>query len=597
MRFFYSQLQVILSAVILLGFQSATGRGEDPSNPFRPIGLAVSPEMIHVASRDQGRIVTLNSNSGKMISEFRLKGRIHAFIRSSITGQFGLSATEESKFYLLTPNEKGLSVHHRIDLSCRPYELAFTNDGLTLAISHRWAHRVSFFSRTDHQSHFKQRNHIDLPFPTGLLTFYSEGKKCIVADAFGGHLAVIDCEKASILNIKKIEGHNIRSLSVSKKEPTILLSHQTLNEKIPTTRERVFWGTLMGNILRTIKIDHLEEGTLDPEKLQSRRFEEVHHWSLVPLGDPGKAAGDPGQMVQASSGELFIALTGVGELGWLKNRVAPMERFPTGLGSSALHWESETRTLYTTNTFDDSISILKFGIKKSNRKIHLPQPKKVNASDRGEAIFNDARLSLDSWYSCASCHPDGYSVGLLNDNLDDGSFDTPKKIQRLGGLSETAPYSWLGKEKKLEDQIVRSISSTLRNPKPPTKTVINDLSAYLKSLQAPPSLLEARGLLKNPQIKKGVAEGKRIFQKHSCDRCHREPHYTNPELELTNSRDESGQRKFNPPALTGVSHAMGFLHDNRAKTLRELFQTHRHPHGDAIPDDELDKLILFLKSL
>ena len=52
-----------------------------------------------------------------------------------------------------------------------------------------------------------------------------------------------------------------------------------------------------------------------------------------------------------------------------------------------------------------------------------------------------------------------------------------------------------------------------------------------------------------------------------------------------------------PPSLRGVSQGYSFFHDGRAKKLEDVFVTHRHPHGDAIPADQLADLLRFLSSL
>ncbi len=61
--------------------------------------------------------------------------------------------------------------------------------------------------------------------------------------------------------------------------------------------------------------------------------------------------------------------------------------------------------------------------------------------------------------------------------------------------------------------------------------------------------------------------------------------------------DEAGLRKFNAPSLRGVGQGHRFLHDNRAATLEEVFAKFRHKVGPNMPDEELDDLLRFLRSL
>src|SRR2546429_167098 len=84
------------------------------------------------------------------------------------------------------------------------------------------------------------------------------------------------------------------------------------------------------------------------------------------------------------------------------------------------------------------------------RRIPLgPQPE-LSLAERGELLFYDARLSHDGWFSCHSCHTDGHSNGLLNDNLGDGSFGAPKRVLSLLGVRDTGPWAWNGTMPDLE---------------------------------------------------------------------------------------------------------------------------------------------------
>ena len=70
--------------------------------------------------------------------------------------------------------------------------------------------------------------------------------------------------------------------------------------------------------------------------------------------------------------------------------------------------------------------------------------------EKGREIFYDATRSLNSRFTCASCHPGGES-DVLNWELNDGltDFKDPMLTQTLKGLRETFPYHWRG-ERNLE---------------------------------------------------------------------------------------------------------------------------------------------------
>ncbi len=86
--------------------------------------------------------------------------------------------------------------------------------------------------------------------------------------------------------------------------------------------------------------------------------------------------------------------------------------------------------------------------------------------------------------SCHSCHTDGHTNNLLSDTLGDGSYGAPKRVPSLLGVATTGPWTWTGSIARLEDQIRKSIVTTMHGTKP-TDEQVADLAAYLNSLTPP----------------------------------------------------------------------------------------------------------------
>ena len=207
-------------------------------------------------------------------------------------------------------------------------------------------------------------------------------------------------------------------------------------------------------------------------------------------------------------------------------------------------------------------------------------------------LFYNARLSLDGWFSCHSCHTDGHSNGRLNDNFTDGSFGTPKRVLSLLGVKDTEPWAWNGKMADLDTQVRHSVTSTMHGGKP-TAEQVRDLTAYLKTLPPPPALAKARGVNDPDSLKRG----RRVFEREKCATCHTPPLYTSAGTYDVGVRDEAGETRFNPPSLRGVSQAGPYFHDNRAGSLEEVFTRHRHKLANQLSAEELDDLLHFLNSL
>jgi cytochrome c peroxidase len=180
----------------------------------------------------------------------------------------------------------------------------------------------------------------------------------------------------------------------------------------------------------------------------------------------------------------------------------------------------------------------------------------------------------------------------LSDTLGDGSYGAAKRVPSLLGVAATGPWTWTGSIPRFEDQIKKSIVTTMRGTKP-TDEQVGDLTAYLSSL-APP-LPEVTGT--GPLDASDIARGREVFESRKCASCHVPPEYTSRERYDVGLYDEVGNREFNPPSLRAVSRRDSLLHDGRARSLKEVFEKERHPRGLVLTSAEIADLVAFLRTL
>ena len=191
--------------------------------------------------------------------------------------------------------------------------------------------------------------------------------------------------------------------------------------------------------------------------------------------------------------------------------------------------------------------------------------------------------------SCRSCHADARSNGLGVDTLSDDGFGAPKLVTSLLGVGSTGPWTWLGTIDRLEDQVRKSIETTMQG-RTPSAQQVDDLTAYLRSLEPPRPIVEA-----NDEASAG--RGRETFRDRKCAECHAPPEYTSGGTFDVGLADEVGHRKFNPPSLRGVGDRAAFLHDGRAASLPDVFLKHRHPRKSGWSTTEVDDLVAFLRTL
>jgi cytochrome c peroxidase len=272
---------------------------------------------------------------------------------------------------------------------------------------------------------------------------------------------------------------------------------------------------------------------------------------------------------------------------------AEWPRLPAGLRPTAITLTADGRRAYVSDTFGDTVAVIDVPRAATAATIELGPRPDLSLAEQGELLFYDARLSLDQWYSCHSCHTDGHTNGLLVDNLGDGSFGAPKRVLSLLGGGETGPWAWNGSAADLESQVRNSVHSTMqgRELRPDQ---IEALTTFLRSLPPPP--------VRPPENPEAATSGQAVFARLRCADCHVPPTYTlpanaDPAAVDVGLQDDLGQSRFNPPSLRGVVHGTGYFHDNRAASLEQVFMRFQHQIPGDLPAEELNDLLAFLRTL
>ncbi|HEY2587337.1 MAG TPA: cytochrome c peroxidase [Tepidisphaeraceae bacterium] len=571
----------------------------------RPIALVATDGRLFVANQRSGTLSIVDPARAQVVSEIKVAEQLSDL---APLGNGYLLASDDSAGQLLLLDRFGdsITVSSSIHVGYSPVSIRPAPYGSWCAVALLWAHQLAIVDlrrSDDPKAHaagmgpaLSLRKTIDLPFAPLKQCVLPDGKTLVVADAFGQNLALIDVPSGSIRSLRSVEGHNIRGLSMSSDGRQLLLSHPILSQKLPTTHDNIFWGSVMGNAVRAIDVPNvLNLPPASEIRDPSNPVVPIGHWSHYALGEQGNATGDPNALAVARDGRVMVALAGVDEVAIGSLRDGLFQPVPVGRRPTALALDPNNQTLYVANTLDDSISVIDISSPTPHRAatISLGSQPPLTAADRGERLFYDSRLARDGWYSCNTCHTDGHTCGLLNDNFSDGTYGTPKRIPPLGGVADTAPYAWNGSIAMIEEQIRHSILRTMDGkPERASEQNVADLAAFLRTLPPAPSLALARGRIDD----EAVARGYRAFQQWDCDHCHEPPTFTSPRAYDVRHPDELGQRKWNPPSLRGVSQLPALFHDNSASSLRDVLYRFKHPHGQDL-SGQIDDLVTFLESL
>jgi YVTN family beta-propeller protein len=543
----------------------------------QPVALVLPGDRrwLFAANQRSGTISVVDTSSLRVVTEVAV-GRCLADLVTTRDGSLLLAADEDAgELIVLRRHDSALEITHRVKVGPMPVSIQVSRDGAQCTVASLWTRHLTTIA-LGASPHIVQT--VTLPFaPRKQLL--SNDTKLVVADAFGGRLAVVDLDRGVLESVRALPAHNVRGLALSADGRYLLLTQQTLNPLARAHFDDIHWGNLLTNYVQSLRLT----AVLDP------KADLLQGSSLAPLGDAGHGTGDPAGLATCD-GRMAIALAGVNEVAVGRAQGDDWQYIAVGRRPTALTPSQDGRRLYVANTFSDSISVLDLSANKSIAEITLGDRPELKPSDRGEMLFYDARLSHDGWLSCHSCHSDGHSSGRLADTLGDGTYGTPKRILSLRGVGETAPWAWNGSIMQLETQVQKSIETTMHGPKPSLEQV-RDLTAFLKTLPPPPPLVSTAA--REEQVHRGQA----LFTKYACAQCHIPPLYTSSKAYDVGLSDEAGQKSFNPPSLRGVSQGGPYFHDGRAVALAEVFTRYRHQLKSELTKQELEDLLAFLGTL
>jgi cytochrome c peroxidase len=567
--------------------QGAPGRLLEAVQLRRPVAAAFlgGGDTLCVANRRSGSVSLVDLRQGQVRDEIAV-GRRLADLAVLPDGKHVLVVDEErNELVALAFDGTSLTIRARVSVGPYPVSVSVGSDGRRATIASLWSRRVEVVDLAPLGAgtgpvSLCVLHVVPVPFAPRDQCLLPNGSQVVVADAFGGHLAVVDADTGRLLAVRQVNGHNLRGLALAAGGKDLLVSHQVLDQHVPTTRENVEHGVLMANVVQYLPVDRLLGGGGD-------------------LDEAGRvlrldSAGDPAGLAVLHGGQVAVGLGGVDEVALAGADGGAARRVPVGRRPTRLLSDGPDQPLVVVNTLDDSLSLLDAGRGTVARTVSLGLQPDLGPADRGERVFFDARPAPGRGLSCHSCHTDGHTNGLLADTLGDNTYGTPKRTLTLMGTALTDPWGWNGGMKYLHDQVRHSFAETMHAPSV-TAEQVDDLVSFLHTLPPPPP---PEPVSADEADRAQVERGRVFFEEHGCVRCHIAPLvYTSHDVHDVGFADERGLRNFNPPSLRGVGQGYGFLHDGRAASLEEVFTKFHHKVGPDLPPDDLADLLRFLRSL
>ncbi len=258
--------------------------------------------------------------------------------------------------------------------------------------------------------------------------------------------------------------------------------------------------------------------------------------------------------------------------------------------------QQDARRVYLGMYFSDTVQSLDLTAAGTIRGTTIPlgpEPQ-LTAVRRGEIYWNDATLCMQTWQSCASCHPDarmdGYNWDLLNDGM-----GNPKNAKSLFFCHESPPAMWQGV--RASSPVCTRAGFEFIQFVAPDEEKCLDIDEYIGSLKA-----EKSPFLVDGKLSEQAERGKILFADLRCDACHPDPKFTDQKLHNVKTRCYYDRTdNFDTPTLLECWRTAPYLHDGRYVKMRDVFKEGKHGDvlGDVggLTDEQIDDLVEYVLSL
>ena len=175
----------------------------------------------------------------------------------------------------------------------------------------REARRYDLIVRADGRAALAPGWTTSLPFEARELLRLDD-RHLLVADAFGGGLAVLDLGSGAILRSLELTAHNLRGLALVSGGDRVAIVHQELHSGMHTSSDDIRWGVFLTNSVRLLSFTNLTRAT---------------GWRSEPT-TPGRGArcasgGGPRRSPSGAAGSSSSPTPGPIRSRWSRSRTAP----------------------------------------------------------------------------------------------------------------------------------------------------------------------------------------------------------------------------------------------------------------------------------
>jgi YVTN family beta-propeller protein len=574
--------------------------------------LDVSPDgsRLAVANPDQGTVSVVDLKSRKKLAEYPCGDHPEGVAWAGNTGTF-LATVYGDDRVLFYDAAKGHLFSLPID--DEPYGIVTTKDGKFAYVSHDYPGTVS---EIDIAARKVTRKFTAGPNSRGIAISNDE-KTLYVTEFLSAKLNAIDLASGKLVDSwAGFESDNLaRNVVLHPKRPKAYVMH---------IRSRTTHHEARSSIFPHLSFCDLWTKPEGEKRRRSLSFDTYNDVYVVT--SPWEAALSP------DGSRLYTIYSGTDDMNISRTfdddyreaeRIGRALR--VGKHPRAIRLSPTGNEVYIYNTLDHSVGVYDADMH-SIADVTVCKPAFTEEWRRGKELFVSAKPPMGSarWISCASCHPDGLSDGRVWTNP-----EGQRRTTNLFGMAHTFPLHWSADRDETQDfeytirgKLMKGrglCSATLKQGKPFEPIALEmktaGLSKDLDALAVYTNSFKTHLSPHNPapgKLSEEAERGKKIFlsAEANCAKCHSGPYYTDSRMEKPynlhdvgtgDAKDEKMGPKYDTPTLLMVYRTGPYLHDGRAKTLKDVLTTcnpqDKHGKTSHLKPDQIDDLAAFLKAL
>jgi hypothetical protein len=621
-----SRLPMAAVALVALG-AFGPARAAEAGDPWiSPAALALSSDgqTAFVASPTSREVLFVDLTAKRVSARLPLPGAPSGLVLSADGNHLVVtSAAIQSQLCLVDVQARSLS--QVIPLGYAALGPVLSADGATAYVCNRFNHSVSIVDLRQQ----KETGRIQVEREPVAAALTRDGKSLLVANHLpvgradvgmvSAHVSVVDLAAAKVVRqIVLPNGANLlRSILVSPDGRFACVTHTLARFQLPTSQVERGWmnanaltliDTSNWSVFSTVLLDYPEKGCANPWAAAWNREGTLlvithagsHEVSVIDFPGllakltalPAQSGAKTGQLGYVVSQAKADVSQDLGFLGGLRTLV-PLH----GNGPRAL--AVRDGRIYVGDYFSEKLEVLDLcQLARDPVQIELHSPRPASLERRGESWFNDARLCLQTWQSCGSCHSDDARVDGLNWDLLNDGIGNPKNTKSLVRAHQTAPAMSMAVRATAEAAVRAGMHHILFMTQPEEVPIAID--EWLKTLQPMPSPYLVDG-----QLSAAAQRGKTIFMSSEtgCVSCHSTDLFTDRrsyDVGTVSATDQSSDQ-FDTPVLLELWRTAPYLHDGSAPTIQDVLRdrnrSERHGHTSPLNESQVRDLMEYLLSL